>query len=375
MNHPARVLLLAKGLGRGGTERLLVDAVACFDPNRVVAEVAYVLPWKDALVPELTARDVAVHCLGSGRGGLPAWPLRLARLVRGGGFDIVHSHMPLPGVVARLCALGRGPALVHTEHNVWPRYRPATYWANALTYHCNAAVLAVSEGVAESIQPPRLLRRWPTPPAEVMVHGINPATVRRGPEARAEGRRRLGLGPDSVVMGTVGNLSAKKDHSSLLKATALLTPRFPGLQLVVVGAGPLERVLREEAVSLNLGKHVLWTGSRDDVPSLLPAFDVFVLSSQHEGLSIALIEAMAAGLPCVATRVGGIPEVIEDGVDGILVPHGQPSALAAAVIRVLTDDTLRASLTAAAPESAEQFHLDSAIERLQEVYLSVLAAS
>lgn len=373
MTAPARVLVVAKGLGRGGTERLLVSGLAHLDPRRFQVEVAYVLPWKDALVPEVRAHGVPVHCVGAGSTGRAAWPVRLRTLVRRGRFDIVHTHMPSPAVVARLSFAGRSPALVHTEHNVWQRYRPATFWANALTYHRNTAVLAVSEGVAESIRPPFVVRRLTTPKAEVLIHGIDCATVRRGPEARLAGRRLLGLADDALVVGTVGNLAPKKDQAGLLQAMVILTTRYPELRLVLIGSGPLEVALRRQADSMGIGRRVLFAGSRDDVPELLPAFDLFVLSSRHEGLSIALIEALAAGLPCVATKVGGIPEVIEDGRDGILVPAGQPAALAAAMDRVLSDDGLGRDLATRGVIASKRFQLAGAVARMQDLYDEVLA--
>jgi glycosyltransferase involved in cell wall biosynthesis len=370
---PARVLVVTKGLGRGGTERLVASGLAHLDRRRFVPEVAYVLPWKDALVPEVRACGVAVHCLGAGRGGRLAWPNRLRALIRRGDFDIVHTHMPSPAVIARLSTVGGGPPIIHTEHNVWERYRFSTYWANALTYHRNVAVLAVSQGVAQSIKPPLALRALRMPHVEVMIHGIEPSTIRRGPEARSAGRALLHLADDVPVVGTVGNFTAKKDQAGLLDAVALLVADHPRLRLVMVGSGPLESALRKRADALGIAGHVVWAGSRDDVPELLPAFDVFVLSSRHEGLSIALIEALSAGLPCVATDVGGIPEVVEDGVDGMLVPPGRPADLAAAVHLVLTDADLRRHLCDRAVIGAKRFQLSGAVARMQEVYESVLA--
>lgn len=374
MTAPARVLMVAKGLGRGGTERLLASGLALLDPERFLAEVAYVLPGKDALVPEVEATGALVHCVGSAPRGQVAWPARLVRLVRLGRFDIVHTHMPAPAVVARLAVSGRRPALVHTEHNVWPRYRAATRWANALTYHRNAAVLAVSSGVAETIRPPALGRWLQAPAAEVLIHGIDRTVVRRGPAARVAARATLGVDEGALVVGSVGNFTAKKDHRTLLEAFASLAVRHPTLQLVLVGSGPLERDLRAHADALVPGGRVKWTGSRGDVADLLPAFDVFALSSRHEGLSIALIEALAAGLACVATDVGGIPEVVVDGVNGMLVPPGRPAELAAAIELLLLDDQYRLALARRAVARSEHFSLTAAMGRLQDVYQAALAA-
>lgn len=352
-----RVLWVTIGLGRGGTERLLVDTVTRFDASRYDVEVAYVLPWKDALVPELTAHGTRVTCVGTSRAPLdPRWILRLARLVRRGGWDVVHTQAPLPAVVARL-ARRRETALVHSEHNTWDRYRRWTRAANAATIGRNQHVFAVSAGVARSMRGVR--------DVEVLVQGLPPA---RAPIAatRATALARLGLDGRRKVVGSVGNLVAKKDHATLLDAAELLADAADAPDVVIIGGGPLEDELRARAARGTGRVRVL--GSRDDVTALLPALSVFVLSSRFEGLPIAMLEAMAAGVPVVATAVGGIPEVVREGVEGFLVPPADPVALADAIGKVLADDALGAVMGAAAAARAAQFDLRRAIDRTAAVY-------
>lgn len=363
---PIRVLWLAKGLGLGGTEHLIVRAVSHFDRARFEIDVAYVLPWKDALVPELAALGVTTHCLGRGRGRWPGWVLRLRRLLATGRYDIVHTHMPYPAVAARLLAR-RSTRLLHTEHNVWPRYRWPVRAANALTYRRNSAVVAVSEAVASTIRPP-----GGGPPVHVVVHGVDHQATHRGPEARAAARAALDLPADAFVVGTIGSLTVKKDHATLLAAVAELDQARPGVHVVVIGGGPLEGELHQRVSDLGLRDRARLTGARSDARALLPAFDTFVLSSRHEGLPIALIEAMAAGLPCVATSVGGIPEVLEDGVGGFLVAPGDATALANAIGKLREDDTLRAAEGERAAEVAAGFEMGPAVAETAQLYERVL---
>jgi glycosyltransferase involved in cell wall biosynthesis len=279
--------------------------------------------------------------------------------------------MPLSAAVARL-VLGRRPKFIHTEHNVWQRHRRPSRWANALTLGRNKAVVAVSASVAESITPPRTPMR--TPPIEVLLHGINLNEIRPHETDRDRARNSLGIGDDEIVIGTVGNLTRKKNQQMMLRAVALLAQRVPNVRLVIVGTGPLEENLRRVASRLRLEDNVTFLGSREDVLELLPGFDAFCLSSQFEGLSIALVEAMATGVACVATAVGGIPEVIEDDVSGLLVPAGATAELADALERIVTDRDLRNRIGEAGRARATSFDIGRAARRLQALYEEMLAA-
>lgn len=356
-----RVLWLTKGLGRGGAETLLVSLARAMDRRDLTIEVAYQLPHKTALVASLEELGVRTRALGGGR---RSWPSELRSLLHTGRHDIVHSHAPLVGSVARVVA-PRGTVLLHTEHNVWARYHPATRAVNAATSWRNARIWAVSDQVAASIRPPRAL---PRPPVEVMLHGVDLATARRGPAAREAARERLGFAPETVLFGTVGNLAAKKDHDTMLRAFALVLRRLPEAHLVIVGTGPREQELKTLVRNLGIGEAVHLLGMRSDVPELLPGLDVFVLSSLHEGLAIAVIEAMAAGVPVVATGVGGIPQLIAGPEHGVLVPARDERGLAAAMAGLASDPGERRRLAAGGTARAAEFSIQPAADALAAHY-------
>ena len=201
-----------------------------------------------------------------------------------------------------------------------------------------------------------------------MLHGVEACNVRRDPGARSSARAALGLGADEPVIGTVGNLTAKKDHETLLRAIALAREEVPAIRLVLIGSGPLDADLRRHTAALGLADSVILAGSRDDVPDLLPGFDVFALSSRFEGLPIALLEAMATGLACVATTVGGIPEVVTDGRDGVLVGPGDPAGLADALVPSSTSPDRREELGRNAAARAGDFEITAAVRRIERVY-------
>jgi len=367
-----RVLWLTKGLGRGGVERLIASSIRHFDHDRFDLEVAYLLPGEDDFVGEIADAGVHVHCLGRSGWSNVLWPLRLWRIARKRRYDIVHTHLPLTASIARV-ALGRRPRFVHTEHNVWPSHRRPSRWANSLTFGRNDAVVAVSTSVAQSIRPPRVIATR-LAPTEVLLHGINLDEISLGARDRTCGREALGLSADDLVIGTVGNLSRKKNQAMLIRATALAAQRVPNSRLVLIGDGPLDSELRRLAERLGIAERVIFAGSRRDVLELLPALDVFCLSSHFEGLSIALVEAMATGIACVATSVGGIPEVIEQGVSGLLVPDGATLELADTLELVLRDRSLRAELGQAGRIRASAFDIRRAARRLQVLYEEVMPA-
>ncbi|HXF56069.1 MAG TPA: glycosyltransferase [Actinomycetota bacterium] len=360
-----RVLLLIKGLGRGGAERLVVGCARL--GRRFEYEVAYCLPWKDALVPDLTAAGIPVHCLGA---DARRWARRLRSLVRERRVDLVHAHSPAVAVAARVTLPSSVPIL-YTEHNVWPRYRPATRWGNAVTFSRNAHVFAVSQEVANSIRYPPFLRWLPLPPVEPLVHGIDPARV-AGWGQPDGARRELGI-PDGVpVVTSIANFKPHKGHAHLVRAAQMVRRAVPEARFVLVGAGPLEREVRRQVVALGLEGAVVFTGSREDAPRIAAASDVFLLASEHEGLPIALLEAMAMGCPVVATRVGGVPEVVRHGRDGLIVPPSDSAASAEAVTCLLLDPELRRSMGEAARGRAAQFDLRVAVGRIEDVYEGLL---
>lgn len=366
-----RVLWLIKGLGLGGAERLLTLMATRLNPERFELEVAYVLPWKDAFVAELRDAGVRVHCLGARRTLDPRWMWRLTKLLRRGRFDVVHTHSPVPAAVARLVA-DRSTRLVHTEHNVWERYRWPTRLANSLTYGRNAAALGVSEGVTDSVVPPRWSLGQP-PAMQTLRHGVDADAVPHGPKARAAARRRIGLSEAAAVVGSVANFTPKKDQATLLAAVDLLRATVPDVVLCLIGSGPLEAALRADVDRRGLQGHVRFLGSRDDVPELLPAFDVFTLSSRYEGLPISMLEAMAAEVACVVTAVGGIPEAVEDGVGGLLVPPGDAQALADGLAETLCDTEFRIGLAEAGRRRIrEEFSIDRAMRVSEDLYASLV---
>jgi glycosyltransferase involved in cell wall biosynthesis len=360
-----RVLHLIKGLGRGGAEQLLLHAAPYLDRTRFDYEIAYLLPWKDALVEPLRAAGVPAHCLDGARG--IGWVPRLRALVKDRRFDIVHSHSPLPAALARI-ALPRSVQQVYTEHGVWEHHHLGTRLLNGVTYWRNDHVFAVSRQVLDSIKVPRPFSMLPMPVAETLHHGVDLDALDRVEAAYDSVREELGIAVDAPIVGTVANFRRLKGHHLLLQAALSVRRSFPEARFVLVGRGPIEQEIRRATQDLGLNGSIVFAGFRIDAPRVMSAFDVFVLPSIHEGLPIALVEAMALGRPVVATRVGGLPEVVRDGTEGFLVPSGDPVALADAIVTILGSHSLREQMGRAGRRRAKEFDIERPVHRIETVY-------
>jgi glycosyltransferase involved in cell wall biosynthesis/GNAT superfamily N-acetyltransferase len=368
---PVRVLWVIKGLGPGGAETLLAAAAQAHDRDRFHIECAYVLPYKDHLAGRLEEAGVITHCLSRSDSDV-RWSLRLTRLIRDGGWDVVHTHSPLPASVARLAARSMGskrPKLVSTEHNAWGTFGRPTRLANRLTFGSNDAVFAVSDEARRSISGGKAAT------ATALRHGIDVAHVAGFSTERAPVRNELGVGDDEFVIGTVANFRVQKDYPNFLRAARMLRDRDVTVRFVVVGQGPLKQETRRLAEELHLQEDVVFTGFRADAVRVMSAFDVFTLASSWEGLPVALMEAMALGLPVVATDVGGVSETLTDGADALLVPPSNSAALSDGWARVVSDADLRSQLAAASAARANEFDVSRAEQTVEETYASLAPAS
>ena len=354
--------------GGGGAERAARDLLAELDPNRFERALFVSRRPRDLAgeraVAALRQRGIAVHFLRRRFRYDPIawWPL--LRALRRERVDVLHAHSFGPNAWGSLIGRLAGvPVVIAHEHN-WAftgsAIRPII--DRELIARFADAVLVVSEEArrrmieVEGISPDRLM---------VRPNGIRPLPSGDGRNARAD----LGIGAEDPVIGTVCILRSEKALDVLLRAAAILATDFPGLRVLIVGDGP-DRA-RVEAVTNQLGLegHVLVTGHREDVPDLLAAMDVAVLSSDYEGSPLSILEFMDAGKPIVATRVGGIPEVIEDGLHGVLVPPRDEAALAAAVGGVLRDPDGAKEMGARARDRCRrEFGLDRTVESLQQLY-------
>ena len=331
--------------GVGGQERVALDLAIGQRARGHRVAVLSLAPLPDgAMADEFAQAGIEVGRVPK-RGGLdPTLVPRLARELRRREADIVHTHNPLPLIYGAPAARLAGARAIHTKHGVNPGSRGHRILRRAAAQLVHAFV-AVSDTTAAQA---RQQHDMPLAKLHTIPNGIRLDRYAPDAAARAAVRAELQLG-DAWVVGTVGRLDRYKNQALLVRAMAPLLSSH--VRLVIVGDGDDRAEVEAAVAALPEPRWVVMTGRRMDVPRLVHAFDVFALSSTTEGLPLVVPEAMAAGLPIVATAVGGLPSVIEPRVTGLLVPVDE-AALAAALAELERDRDFARQLGAKARETA-----------------------
>lgn len=357
------VLHLCESSDTGGAESILISLVEGLDKDRYRSVVCLLSDgW---LKVELEKRRIETVVIPQPHSFDVLWLFRAYRLLKDRGIHVMHSHEFATNVYASVLSSLTGVPVVATAHG---KNYYGDKWRRRAAYRF---VARQSTMVAVSADLKRfLMERIGIPASDIRVvhNGIDLSryVVREGNnDVKAE----LGISAGQRVIGTVGNLFAVKGQTYLLKACKTVAGEFPTFVLLIAGEGDQLDLLREEASVLGISGNVKFLGFRDDVPSLLQAMDVFVLPSLSEGLPLSVLEALALEKPIVATNVGGVPEIMEDGVTGYLVPPRNPDVLSEKIRLVLRNPDMAAELGRAGRKRVEKaFSLKQMIQEYQLLY-------
>jgi glycosyltransferase involved in cell wall biosynthesis len=348
----------------GGLERVVATlALRQHASGRRI--VVYCLDRPGALAEPLVAAGIAVRVVQrSARGFDPRALARLARAMRTDGIGVAHCHNYAALVYGSLAARMGGAVVVYTVHGAHTSARRATGRFQSL-HLVDRVVFVSADARSVAARNGAVSARG----VSTILNGVDVDALARSPEGGRAIRREFGIESDAPVIGVVARLTRAKDHLTLFDAVAALRSEWPRMRCLVVGDGELRDELRRAVSERGLDGVVVFTGARSDIREVLSAMDVFALSSVTEGLAVTLLEAMSAGLPVVATRVGGNPEVVEDGVTGVLVDPKEPEALARAIASLLADpDRARTMGQAGIARVRAHFSLESMIRAYDEVY-------
>ncbi|MEW8505623.1 MAG: glycosyltransferase [Candidatus Thiodiazotropha sp.] len=345
-----QVIYLLTGLQQQGVESLLVCP-----PGSAVAEAAREI-------------GVAVEELPMGGDLDIGMAFRLRRTILRYGPDLMHVHSrrgadTMGGLAARMT----GVKAVLSRRVDNPEQRLMATWK----YSLYDRVVAISQGIAD------VLREQGVAEHKLLCvrSAVDMAPYQQGCD-KLRFREQFGLPEGVLVMGVVAQLIPRKGHRYLLEAMPGLVRAFPGLQLLIFGKGALRERLEQQIEALQLQQHVTLAGFRDDLPTLLPCLDLLVHPALMEGLGVSLLQAASAGLPIVAVDAGGMPEAVEDGVNGLLVPGGSVEALAAALYRLLDNEVLRTRMGEAGREKMRRgFSVEKMVAGNLAVYRDLMGVS
>lgn len=340
----------------------------------------------------LTARGVELLLVELGSGSAPAWleefpevgyrsldsngsrkifaaRRKLAELVVAENIDILHTHLFYSGLAAAFAKkkFGRTVFAIMRHHTGVVRMLGSRFHVAADRWMAEKAdrVMTVSEAAKRYMIDVDGIRR---DDIDVVHLGFDFEQLSPNAAKRAATREKFGFNDGDIVIGYVANFTAGKGHVQLINAFDTIKRRFPNVKLILAGRGKLQEV--DDAVGrLGLGRRIVFAGWQDDVSAVYNAMDIFVQPSLSEAFSQVLVEAMGCGIPVVATDVGGASEVIEDGVNGFLIPPGDPTAIAEGVVKLISDDSTRRYVAERGRESVrERFSAAMMIERHYELY-------
>jgi glycosyltransferase involved in cell wall biosynthesis len=363
------ILHTIEGSGPGGAETVLLELASRINPDRY-RSLAF-LPRGHWLPQQLEARGVPYVTYES-----TTWYVlisRIMKLVKSEGVDLIHSHLDDQNFSSTVAGTLTGRRTVVTYHGA-PRLARQQGWRRRIKAWVPQRFATATVVVSDYLRGLLVERGFPPARTHRIYNGVDLARFAPGREPRL--RAELGLDPGARLVGMVANVRRSKGHEYFIRAARTISECAPEARFLAVGeideklGGPLRDLVRE----LELQDRFFFLGFRPDVPALLGELDVFVLASTDEGLSIATLEAMAAGRPVVVTRSGGPQEIVEDGGTGYLVPPADPQALAARVCEILRDAALAKRLGRQAQAAvATRFSLQRMVEEYESLYARCLA--
>ncbi|MBI4736158.1 MAG: glycosyltransferase family 4 protein [candidate division NC10 bacterium] len=386
LGRPIRIARVITRLNVGGPAQHAILLTAGLDRTRFLTTLITGVVGRDEGDLSPAARDRGIQPIVVPELGRAVHPVRdiltLARLVwifRHVRPDIVHTHMSKAGTLGRMAARLAGvPRTLHTFHgHVLEGYFSSMashlfLWIERVLARRTDRIIALSPRLREAILAMGIGR---TEQVEVVPLGLDLDRFRHPPQNRDDLRTALRIPPGTPLLGVVGRLVPIKDHLTLFHALAHLEAGSPAPHVVVIGDGERRAELQRSAQRLNLAPRIHFLGWRNDLETILSQLDVVICCSRNEGTPVALIEAMAAGVPVLSTDVGGVSDLIVHGETGWLVPAGDPPALARAIEVLLADPALRHRLAVAArPVALERHDVKGLIRRMEALYEGLLAA-
>ena len=364
--EPIRILHLIKSLGRGGAETLLPETLKVHDKNNFVFYCIYFLPWKNQLVEEIKAAGGMVQNFPAANNiSILLQAFKISRFIKDNKIQLIHCHLPWAGFVGRIVHLISGIPVVYTEHNKQERYQYLTRLFNKFSFNLQSTSIAVSEDVAQSIK----FNINPSIKVNTILNGINTEKFRRNLPVGEKILADLGISSDAIVIGSLGVFRTQKRLNAWLEIFAIVSKQNPNVRGILVGDGPLKEDIILQVKALGLEEIVFLPGIQSKASDWYAAMDIFMMTSEFEGLPLALLEAMSCECAVVATNAGGINEVVEDGINGSIVAVDEWTGLISKVQYLLDHPVVRASMGQAARNRVvHHFSIHQMTRQLEKLY-------
>lgn len=367
---PIRILHVTFNMGFGGTEQVIRQLVTNLDPARFQCEIACIDGEVGSIGQSLEAvHGIRIHARQRAPGLDLKTILWLRRLIKSGSFEIVHCHQYSPYTYGWFAHWGTGARVMFTEHGRFhpDQHREKARLINPIIARTSSHLVAISKATKEALVEYEYL---PENRIDVIYNGITPLTVSESCQETL--RHELGIHPDEMVIGTVARLDAVKNQAMMIRATRALCDQGHKVRLLLVGDGPERDALQKLTADIELETSVIFTGFQSQPARYLSLMDIFLLPSFTEGTSMTLLEAMSLGIPTVATRVGGTPEIIADGVTGILTESDNLTEFTSALKLLVEQPATRGQM---ASKAKQRFHERFSVEKMALQYQKLYWAS
>lgn len=430
MSHTPRikVLHLIKSLGRGGAEKLIPETALVHDQSRFEFHCLYFYHQEQNIIDELEAAGIQTHLIPAGNLELFFQIKKVKHFVLQHGFDIIHAHLPWAGILSRFVGKELSIPIVYTEHNTWERYNKISYLGNRMTFKHQDVAIAVSNEVALSMRLNSIwdpYRRGGRLKVRVVQNGVNTEVFRRwktedGGREREDGRQetedrgrktgdgrwetedrgleyqgvgsggfeasksvlgiptlreQLRIPEGALVIGKVAVFRSQKRLWLWIEIALKILEKCPETHFLLVGDGEWRERILSQINKSGKSAHFHWVGVQKNVVPYLSLMDIYLSTSEFEGLPIAMLEAMSCEVPVVATRAGGIGEVIQHGKQGYLTEIEEWEELEKYCMELLLNPQLRADMALAARERViEKFSMKRMVSELEKIYLEVIEA-
>ncbi|MEO6670571.1 MAG: glycosyltransferase [Ferruginibacter sp.] len=366
MQAKIKVLHIIKSLGRGGAEMLLQETLKQHDKEKFDFHYIYFLPWKNQMVQGLVQAGGTVKNFPAGNNIKIALQTgKIIKYIRSNKIQLLHCHLPWAGFVGRFIHMLTGIPVIYSEHNKQERYHGITKAINKLTFNKQTRVIAVSNDVAESIK--KMIH--PTVPVQTILNGVNMEHFVRDTALGLQVRQQQNIDPNCIVLGTIAVFRFQKRLKEWIDLFKIMVEKFPGIRGIVVGDGPLKAELLSYLKEQGMEEKIVFPGLQTDVLPWLSAMDVFMMTSEFEGLPVALLEAMSMQCAVVGTDAGGIKEVLRNNIDGFMVPVSEWKELEKPLTYLLENPLeIKVYGRRARQRVEEAFSLKVMVKEIEELY-------